>query len=172
MRLMASKGVGPLRQVAGEYLAYLFLVLCCLLGVFAILLLVLGSGVLKFAEWNGMEAGGLIVFYLRLIPVAAAFAAMQFLLYESVSGIVNSILLQFIVCIGMAYLSGCFYPLGMFPDVLQRLGEILPAGLSLRYADAGLLGEIAWSAGLGLFLYLVVFLWLSVYVRSLRIRRG
>lgn len=172
MRLMASKGVGPFRQVAGEYLAYLFLELCCLLGVFLILLPVLGSGVLKIAEWNDMEAGGLIVFYLRLIPVAAALAAMQFLLYEAVSGIVNSILLQFIFCIGMAYLSGCFYPSGMFPDVLKRIGEILPAGLALRYADAGLLGEISLTAGLGLLLYMAVFLGLSVFARSLRIQRG
>lgn len=172
MRLMAAKNVGPLRQVVGEYLAYLFMDLCCLLGVFVILLPAFGSGVLKFAEWNDMEAGGLIVFYFRLIPVAAALAGMQFLLYESVSGIVNSILLQFIVGIGMAYLSGCFYPSGMFPDVLKRIGEILPAGLALKYADAGLLGEISWPAGLGLILYLVIFLWLSASVRSLRIRRG
>ena len=172
MRLMASRGVGPLPQVMGEYLAYLFLNLCCLLGVFVILLPVCGSGVIKFAEWDGMEAGGLIIFYLRLIPVTAALAAMQFLLYEPVSGIVICILLQFILCMGMAYLSGCFYPSGMFPDVLKRIGEILPAGLALRYADAGLLGEISWTAGLGLLLYLAVFLGLSVFARSLRIRRG
>lgn len=172
MRLMASKGVGPLRQVAGEYLAFLFISLCCLLGVFAILLPVFGSGVLKFAEWNGMNTGELAVFYIRLIPVAAAFASMQFFLYESVSGMVNSILLQFVVCIGMAYLGGCFYPSGMFPDALKRIGEILPSGLALRYADVGLSGGIALSAGVGLLLYLTVFLGLSAFVRGIRIQRG
>lgn len=172
MRLMASKGVGPFPQVAGEYLAFLILDLCCLLGVFVMLFPVFGSGVTGLAEWKGMEAGGLIVFYIRLIPVAAAFAALQFFLYESVSGMVNSILLQFIICMGMAYLAGCFYPTGMFPDALRHIGEILPAGLALRYADAGLLGEISLPAGLGLLLYLAVFLGLSVFVRNIRIQRG
>lgn len=172
MRLMASKGVGPFPQVAGEYLAFLFLGLCCLLGVFAVLFPVFQSGVPGLTEWKGMGAGGLIVFYIRLIPVAAAFAAMQFCLYESVSGMVNSILMQFIICVGMAYLAGCFYPLEMFPDFLKHIGEMLPAGLALQYADAGLLGEMSLWAGMGLLLYLAVFLGLSVFVRSIRIQRG
>lgn len=172
MQLMASRGVGPLRQVAGEYLTYLFLNLCCLLGVFLVLIPVFGRGAVNLAGWKGMEADTLIGFYVRLIPVAAAFAAMQFLLYELVTGVVSSILLQFICGISMAYLSGCFYPASMFPDVLKRIGELLPTGLALSYADARLMGEASLAAGMGLFMYLAVFLGLSVFIRSCRIQRG
>lgn len=172
MRLMASRGVGALRQVAGEYLVYLFLNLCCLLGVFLVLIPVFGRGVVHFAGWEGMEADMLIGFYVKLVPVAAAFAAMQFLLYELVTGVVSSILLQFICGISMAYLSGCFYPASMFPDVLRRIGELLPTGLALSYADAHLMGAASLTIGMGLLLYLTVFLGLSVFVRSCRIQRG
>lgn len=172
MRLMASRGVGAFRQVAGEYLVYLFLNLCCLLGVFLVLIPVFGNGTVSLAGWDGMEANVLMGFYVRLIPVAAAFAAMQFLLYELTSGVVSSILLQFICGISMAYLSGCFYPASMFPDVLKRIGELVPTGLALSYADAKLMGESSLTAVMGLIIYLAVFLGLSVFARSCRIQRG
>ena len=172
MRLMASRGVGAFRQVAGEYLIYLFLNLCCLLGVFLVLIPVFGKGTVNLAGWEGMEANVLMGFYVRLIPVAAAFAAMQFLLYELTSGVVSSILLQFICGISMAYLSGCFYPASMFPDVLKRIGELVPTGLALSYADAKLMGESSLAAVTGLIIYLAVFLGLSVFVRRCRIQRG
>ena len=172
LRLMASKGVGAFRQVAGEYLAYLVLNLCCLLGIFLVLWPVFGSGAIKFAGWAGMDADILAGFYFRLIPVAAAFTAMQFLLYELVTGVVSSILLQFICGITMAYLSGCFYPASMFPDTLKRVGELLPAGVALSYTGVSLMEDVSWAAGLGLVLYLTVFLGLSVFVRSCRIQRG
>ena len=172
MRLMASRGVGAFQQVAGEYLVYLFLNSCCLLGVFLVLIPVFGNGTVSLAGWDGMEANVLMGFYVRLIPVAAAFAAMQFLLYELTSGVVSSILLQFICGISMAYLSGCFYPASMFPDVLKSIGELLPTGLALSYVDARLMGEVSMAAVMGLIIYLAVFLGLSVFARRCRIQRG
>lgn len=172
MRLMASKGVGSVCQVAVEYLSYLLLNLCCLLGVFLILGPVLRSGIIRLPEWERMGIDVLIGFYVRLIPVVAALAAMQFLIYEMVSGVVSSILLQFLCGISMAYLSGCFYPVSMFPDTLKHIGELLPAGLALRYVDGSLMGDISMQASFGLILYLTVFLGASVFARSLRIRRG
>lgn len=172
MKLMASRGVSIYEQTAGEYLAYLFLNLCCLLGVFFVLGAVLKSGVIQLPEWKKMGVEALAGFYVRMIPAVAALTAMQFLLYELVTGVVNGILLQFICCISMAYLSGCFYPASMFPDVLRRIGEGLPTGLALRYADGGLMGDSTLGLGFGLLLYLAVFLGLSMLARSLRLRRG
>lgn len=172
LRLMASKDVGAFRQVAGEYLAYLVLDLCCLLGIFLVLWPVFGSGTMKLAGWEGMDADMLAGFYFRLFPVVAAFTAMPFLLYELVTGVVSSILLQFICGISMAYLSGCFYPASMFPDVLKRIGGLLPTGVALSFTGVSLMGDVSLAAGLGLALYLTVFLGLSVFVRSCRIQRG
>ena len=172
MRLIASRGVGAFRQAVGEYIAYLFLNLCCLLGVFLVLLPIFGSGAAESFGWEGLDAGMLFGFFFRLFPVAAAFAAMQFLIYELVTGVVSSILLQFISGMAMAYLSGCFYPANMFPDALKEIGALLPTGLALRYASGSLMGETALAAEMGLLLYLTVFLGLSVYVRKCRIQRG
>lgn len=172
LRLMASKNVGACRQTAGEYLTYLGLNLCCLLGIFLALWPVFGSGAIKFAGWDGMDAGTLVGFYFMLFPVTAVFTAMQFLMYELVTGVVSSVLLQFICGISMAYLSGCFYPASMFPDVLKHIGAILPTGVALSYTGGGLMGDIPPAAALGLLIYLTVFLGLSVFVRSCRIQRG
>lgn len=172
MRLMASRKVGPALQVVGEYLAYLCLNLCCLFGVFLALWPLFGRESLQLAEWGEVEIGTLAGFFVRMAPVAATFAAMQFLLYELTTGVVSSVMLQFICGISMAYLAGCFYPASMFPDTLKRMGGLLPAGLALDYADGCLLGEVVGGACFGLFLYLAVFLALSVYARSCRIQRG
>ncbi|MCH5274340.1 MAG: ABC transporter permease [Lachnospiraceae bacterium] len=172
MKLLAARGVSIYEQIAGEYLAYLFLNLCCLLGVFLVLVPVFKSGVIQLAEWEKMGVEILAGFYVRMIPVVAVLTAMQFLLYELVTGVVNGILLQFICCISMAYLSGCFYPAGMFPDILKRIGEGLPTGVVLRYADEGLMGERTLGIGFGLLIYLAVFLGVSMFARSLRIQRG
>lgn len=170
MQLMASKGVGAVWQVAGEYLAYLLLELCCLTGVFLILYPVLGSGVLQIAEWKKISFVDLGGFFVGLFPVVATLSAMQFLIYELATGIVGSVLLHFLCGISMAYLSGCFYPTSMFPDVLRGIGEALPAGLALRYTGGELTGEISSSVCLGLVLYLAMFLTLAMLARSRRIR--
>jgi ABC-type uncharacterized transport system permease subunit len=100
------------------------------------------------------------------------FSAMQFLFYELAQGLVNGILLQFIGSVSMAYLSGFFYPERFFPDTLKRIGEILPTGVALQYTDQSMLDTIAPGNILGVLLYLVLFLSLSVLVRKHRIQRG
>ncbi len=172
MRWMVSRGVGPVCQVAGEYLACFMLECCCLFGMIAALWPALGTDSLRAAGWEGLGLGKAAAFGISLIPVAAVLAAMQFLMYELVTGTVSSILLQFVCGISMAYISGCFYPAAMFPDVLRRIGEALPAGMALRYAEGSLKGDIPLQTGLGLMSCAAVFLVLSALARSRRIRRG
>lgn len=173
-KLMAAKGVGAFRQVAGEYAAYLAVQLCSLTGIFLALWLVSGRGASVSSAWTGLglDAGRLAGVYVRLLLPAAVLAAMQFLLYELVTGTVSGMILQFTSGMAMAYLSGCFYPAGMFPDLLKQIGGLLPAGLALDCATAGLTGESVLYAGVGLGLYFAVFLGLSVYARACRIQRG
>ena len=123
-------------------------------------------------EWEGMGAEPLTQFLPALLPVTAMFAALQFLLYEIMAGVVSGILLQFLCGIGMGYLSGFFYPAAFFPDIMQRLGRIMPTGAALRYVNGSVAKEESGMAGFGVLLYLAVFLVLSVYVRRSRIRRG
>lgn len=171
-QLMASRGVDALKQVLGEYLAYICLILLCQAGIFLLLGMVLKGDFFRITEWEGLGAEPLPGFFVGLLPMAAMIAAMQFLLYEAVTGIVSSILLQFVCGISMCYLAGCFYPVYFFPEVLQRIGQILPAGVALRYIDGVMVGNVPLAEGIGLFLYLLLFLYLSVCVRKYRIQRG
>ncbi len=170
MRLLSARGIGAAAQVAGEYLAYLALNVICLLGVFLVLSPVLGSGALPIPEWrDGQTAAAL---FWCFVLVAAVLSAMQFFLYELVSGVVNGVLLQFLTGIGMAYLSGCFYPVNLFPEGLKRLGQALPAGVALSWADKALTGSVSFQAAAGLLIYLAVFFGGAVLVRRCRIERG
>ena len=171
-RFMQSRGVGAAGQVAGEYVAYLCLMILCVVVIFIPLYLCLEREWFTIPEWEGMGAEPLTQFLPALLPVTAMFAALQFLLYEIMAGVVSGILLQFLCGIGMGYLSGFFYPAAFFPDIMQRLGRIMPTGAALRYVNGSVAKEESGMAGFGVLLYLAVFLVLSVYVRRSRIRRG
>lgn len=171
-RLMAARGIGAVKQVAGEYLAYVCLMVFCMAGIFLVMGILLGGGSLQIAEWGRMGAEPLYGFFIKMLPIAAMLAAMQYLLYELVTGIVSGILIQFICSIAMGYLSGFFYPVSFFPDTVKRIGELLPTGIALRYADVSLAGDGSLPMCLGIFLYLLLFLGLSVMARKYRIQRG
>lgn len=171
-RLMSAKGVGVFPQIIGEYLAYVCLTLMCMMGVFVLLGVVVQREVLVLPEWKDVGAEVLPMFFLKFLPVAAMIAAMQFLLYEITSGIVSSVLMQFICCISMGYVSGCFYPAAFFPDVLQRIGELLPTGAALHYMDECFLGNMSFIRGFSVFFYLLLFLGLSMLARKYRLQRG
>lgn len=171
-RFMKSRGVGAAGQVAGEYLAYLCLMILCIVVIFIPLFWCLERGLFTIPEWEGMGAQPLVRFFIVLLPATAMFAALQFLLYELTAGVVSGILLQFICGIGMGYLSGFFYPAAFFPEIMQRLGSVMPTGAALRYVNDSLVEEKFGTAGFGVLLYLAVFLALSVLVRKNGIRRG
>lgn len=171
-RFMKSRGVGAAGQVAGEYLAYLCLMILCVVVIFIPLFWCLERELFTIPEWEGMGAQLLVRFFIVLLPAVAMFAALQFLLYELTAGVVSGILLQFICGIGMGYLSGFFYPSAFFPEIMQRLGSVMPTGAALRYVNDSLVEEKFGTAGFGVLLYLAVFLALSVLVRKNGIRRG
>lgn len=171
-KLLASRGIGAGRQVAGEFAAYMCLTCIWLTVIFWILKAVMGRGYFVISEWGRRGSGPLAGFFLNLLPAAIMMAALQFFLYELATGIVGSLLLQFICSVGMGYLSGCFYPASFFPKTVSRIGEVLPAGLALRYADAAVTGEFPIAEGAGIWLYALAFLGLAALVRRHRIRKG
>ncbi|MDE5716525.1 MAG: hypothetical protein K2I53_02700, partial [Lachnospiraceae bacterium] len=152
------------------FLSYLLLVsvwlvmLCLPLGFW------LERGLLGIPEWEGMGAAPFLAFLPVLFPAAVMFAAMQFFLFEAAEGIVNGILSQLICGIGMGYLSGYFYPSAFFPEKMRVLGAFLPSGAAARFVQAGALGKIPAAAWAAVFVWLVVFLGLTMMVRWSRTR--
>lgn len=170
--IMAARGVGEHIQVMGEYLAYVVLMVICLAEICLISYVGLKISSLQIAEWNNMCDENPYIFYLSLLLAVAMLAAMQFLLYELATGLVGSILLQFVSSIAMAYLSGFFYPSSFFPDAVQCIGELLPTGVALNCVQNGLLGTFSVPDMLGVFLYLLLFVGASVLVRKYRAQKG
>ena len=68
------------------------------------------------------------------------------------------------------YLSGCFYPSSFFPEGLRRLGALLPAGVGMDDLRAALLSLPENSARVFVWVYLLMFLLLSLLLRRRRNR--
>lgn len=171
-RLLAARGQGAACQVLGEYLAYLALMLASLFGIAVILQIGMKITGFQIPEWNGKEGAVLLHFMIRIIPVAAMLSAFQLWLYETVSGMVSGILLQFLCSLCLGYLSGCFYPLYFFPESIGKLARVLPTGIALKYMDSCLISQAALGKLAAILLYLNFFLLLAILVRKRKIEKG
>lgn len=168
-KLLKIRGQTVERQIGAEFLANLLLLFFCFALAGLLVGIVLKTGVVKMPEWPEFEAGTYVRFLLGLLPTLLTLCAMQFMIYEWVTNMIGSILLQFLVTVGMGYLSGCFYPLYFFPEGVQRLGGVLPVGAALKYANAGIRGETdGWNLLL-LLGYLALFLLLTFFIRKRRV---
>lgn len=170
--LMKSRGVGVPGQVLGEYMAFACMNLICFAAAFWALGIVLNGGFIELQEWEGMGAEPLKELFAVALPVVLMLSAMQFWLYELVTGVIGSLICQFVCSISMAYIAGVFYPSNFFPETMRTLGRMLPVGAAMRYIQGEILEELSLKATVPVFLYLFLFLGLSVLTRDLRMERG
>ncbi len=166
LRLLKVKGLNAGKQVTAEVAAYSILQCVSLCCVFVCVMLAKSALGLEIPEWEALEAAEKLWFVCKWIPVVVMTAALQALLYELVTNIINGVLLQFIVAVSMAYLSGCIYPLSFFPKVVQQVAEWSPAGVALRYVQKGLTGQDILVELLLLLMYAGVFAGLHIWRRK------
>ncbi len=149
-KFMAAKGIDAPKQVLGEYIPFLTI------NVILVLFIAAGSKRYQLAG--------------QLLPVAIMFAALGFLIFEVLIGVINKILVAFMLYMGMGYVSGYFYPKTFFPDLVQQIGEKIPTGVAFTYMAAVLQGN---STGRYLVLMLgstLVFLGLAMFAREQKIK--
>lgn len=168
-RVLAAKGQKIWKQVLAEYLAYFLLMLASLLCVALVAVAALEFTGYSLPEWEGDAVSSAAEFFVSLLPVIAMVSAMQFLLYEAVSGPVNSILLQFLSAAGMGYISGCFYPINFFPESMRRLGSVLPSGVGREYLIKGLTEAERGVEFAAIAAFFALFLALSAVIRKKKI---
>lgn len=168
-QLLAAAGLRAPGQILAEFLGYLLLMLCALLGAgLAAGLLALRFG-LRVPELAGLGGGEALSLLLAALPAALMLCALSFLLYELAGGGVAGILLQFLNAAVQGYLAGCFYPSAFFPEGLRRLGACLPAGIAMARLRALLLGQPA-AGRAAVWGCLLLFLLAAVCVRGRRNR--
>ncbi|SHJ27699.1 ABC transporter permease [Pseudobutyrivibrio xylanivorans] len=134
-QFITAKGLGAAWQILAEFLAYFLMNLFC---VELILFFVRRLSKMRIIpSQNGKIIGdtAIIKSEINIIAVAILFSAMGFFIFELVTGVINKFLAAFILYIGMAYISGYFYPKSFFPDMLQRIGRILPTGVAFTYME-------------------------------------
>lgn len=169
LRLLQVKGLNPAAQVTAEVTAYSILQCVTLCLVFVCVIIVKSVMGLEIPEWDVLEITEKLWFVCKWIPVVLLIAVLQAFLYELVTNVVNGVLLQFIVAVSMAYLSGCIYPISFFPKAIQLVAGWSPVGVALRYIQKSFAGQGIIVEFLFILLYIGLFLGLHIWQRKYRI---
>ncbi|NCB93207.1 MAG: ABC transporter permease [Clostridia bacterium] len=163
-KVLKAAGLKVGLQAAGEFIAYLGLMIANYLGI--IMLLAVGMKVsdLAFAEISGI--GDLLSFAAGVWPVVLCVSALQFLIYNLVNGLISGLLLNFLGAIVLGYLSGCFYPLSYFPQMIQKLAAFLPTGIAMEYMKNVIRKKNSGAQFFQLLLYTAVFVTAAVLLKK------
>ena len=156
-KFFSSKGITALQQVLGEYIPFLTVNII-------VALLVAGLATLTgLGDFIGVDIDS--GFVLRIVVIEALFTGLAFLLYEILEGIINKVLVTFLLYIAGAYASGYFYPRSIFPEMMQQLGQWLPTGLAFDFLGSVVTGESGAFAMVIMLIYVVIFVGASVLIR-------
>ncbi len=160
-KFLAAKGISPVQQVLGEFIP-LLTVNVISIGV-----------VLSFAVAAGHFANIHLDISARMVTgimlATIMFSAMGYFLYETLVGVINKVLVTFLLYLAGAYASGYFYPRSILPKLLQRAGELIPTGAAFSYVGGVVAGrDFGWPA-VGMAVYTVAFIAISVLIRKRRI---
>ena len=66
----------------------------------------------------------------------------------------------------MGYVSGYFYPKTFFPEIVQKIGEIIPSGVAFSYIGASVTGKETGVYYLLMLVYTVAFLGIAMAARQ------
>lgn len=169
-KFMAAKGLGAAKQVMGEYLPFLTINVICILIIMGLISGVLGTGMVALDEIDSDAVAEIAALTAKLLPVSIMFAALGFLIFEVLIGVINKILVAFMIYIGMGYISGFFYPKTFFPEFVQRIGEAIPSGVAFSYMAAVLQGQHTVKYLLIMVGYTILFLGLATIARKQKLR--
>ncbi|SDB56595.1 ABC-2 type transport system permease protein [Pseudobutyrivibrio sp. YE44] len=169
-RFMAAKGLGPTPQVLAEMLAFYLLNLFGLILVTA--LLALSESIFKYNLGELIKQEGLSVYMLPLIFLlpCLVFSTMGFFLLDAIQGVVNKVLVTFIIDIFMAYVSGFFYPRVFFPKAVQFGSNFLPSGAALTMLANKQMGARVFEPSFMLWAYSIIFILMTILVRKARVK--
>lgn len=170
-RMLSVGGVGATAQTVVEFMSYLILVIVNLLGMFCLLGRMCEFFEFTIPEWENIGLSEVLLFGVVLLPAVIMISAMAFMCYELSGNVVSGMLLQFLVALSMAYVSGCFYPASFFPESVQVIGRILPSGVAMRYASLCMRSETDSLVLIGIAGYTAVFVIITVLLRKKRLEQ-
>ena len=106
-----------------------------------------------------------------IAPVLLLISTLSFLLYEITADMISGVLLQFFTTLCLCFASGCLYPAYFFPESLQKLAALLPAGIARCVLSGCITGQIQRGDTAALLGYSGAFLLTAVLIRRRAIIR-
>lgn len=168
-KLLYVKGVKLTAQVLSEYMAYFVAVLLSTIPI-VVMVLYLYNNYLITDIYKNTTFDSIYTLLAYIVIGVLCISAIQFLMYEAVSGLINQIIVQFVVFTLLCYLSGCFYPISFFPESIQLISSFIPIGMVREFVSIGILGNSNALLLLGLIAYTVVFLLITIAVRKIKLK--
>lgn len=159
-RLLASRKIDALKQISAEF------------GIFFLSLFAMFAGAVALISTTGVLYAYILDVWavLKLLTVVLCIAAWSFFCYEISRNMVGGVLLQFFSAVAMAFVCGCMYPSYFFPETLQKIGNVLPAGAARLQIAGCLSGADTTQSTFMLLGYSAGFLLISAAVRVYAIR--
>ncbi len=149
-KFLKSKGLSAFGQVLAEYIPFLTV---SIIASAIIILLMQQPDKLPY-----------------MLPISIMYAALGFMIFEILIGVINKILVAFMLYIAMGYVSGYFYPKSFFPDVVQKIGQFIPSGVAFSYGGAVLQNQSTALYLIIMTVYTVCFIGLATLARSQKIK--
>ena len=177
-KLLNLRRLGPCRQIIAEY-ASLVALLACLCALFLPLVgAALSRMPITFSAFGLTPDSffkGFLMFCLKAFPVILLAAAIDLFLYELSQTLITGVLLQFLVMIALAYLSGTFYTVQTMPEPLKAVQPFLPTGQALIYLQSTARGKMSvWMPLIWVLSWTALFLAGSMLLRRSKVagKRG
>ena len=171
-KLLNANRQNALIQISGEYFAYFLMMFSNFTIILGVTVFAVGNNASFIFGTAEINFSWILMLILHLIPMLFAVTSLQFLLYELSSSIAGGVLLQFLATIGLAYVSGCCYPINFFPESIQTLSKFIPLGIARSYFSGFLSGNFQTAEFIGLWICFAILFGASVLIRRERIIRA
>lgn len=170
-KLANATGISPIKQVFSDFCAYFICNAICVLILLIPVWIVLRMGLFEIKEFNYFSLAEFFRFVKDVYTAMLLLCAFEFLIFEFLEGTINKIIFSFVIILGSGYVSGLLYPKSFFPETIQRIGEVLPTGVSLSFLSAAVSGVEYEKNLLILLIYFVVVFALICVVRDKKIKK-
>lgn len=165
-KLAYSKGISIPGQIAADFVAYFICNAVCVAILMIPIFKMLKDKQLEIPEFFTTENSYLGMFFLNVLAAMVLICMFELLIFEVLEGTVNKIIFSFTIIIGCSYISGFLYPASFFPDVINRIGKVLPTGVAMSFLSSFLAMKGRESATLWLLIYIVAIFVILCFVRK------
>ncbi len=106
--------------------------------------------------------------FVKIIPTILPACALLLLIYDIIPDSIGGVMLLFLSILILGYLSGCFFPLSMLPQSIQRIAPILPLRVMYEYVSSCFTGHEELMALGNLLLNTTILLGISLILKGIR----